>query len=226
MNPCLSQSKFGLGISVSPHEAGAEQLWDKEVLPSSGQFIMGKDHGWAEQAQGKLKKRAARKGCFAGKSCSRGTVSAAILPRAVVERGFSSMGQSRVMSGSFAKQEAVSVYRSGCLRVGGGYRCGTRGGHWPGAYGEVVSRVGWSGWRARQWDLAEYSSRVSLQPDMLCQWKRRFWWSRHSWGESFPCVAASEKSPLQQNCRESLTEGLGLNVSPRHSGVLCLAVDG
>lgn len=45
MNPCLSQSKFGLGISVSPHEAGAEQLWDKEVLSSSGQFIMGKDHG-------------------------------------------------------------------------------------------------------------------------------------------------------------------------------------
>lgn len=39
-------------------------------------------------------------------------------------------------------------------------------------------------------------------------------------------MAASEKSPLQQNCRESLTEGLGLNVSPRHSGVLCLAVDG
>lgn len=34
---------FGLGISVTVHKAGAEQLWDKEVFPSSGRF-MGKDH--------------------------------------------------------------------------------------------------------------------------------------------------------------------------------------
>lgn len=82
-----------------------------------------------EQAQEKLKKRAARKGCFAGKSCSRGATSAAPLPRALVGRGLSGMQESRVVWGSFAKLEAVSTYRSSCLRVGGGYHGGTRGGH-------------------------------------------------------------------------------------------------
>lgn len=137
------------------------------------------------------------------------------------EQGFLGWRRAGQCQDALPSMKAVSVFKSSCLRGGGGYHGGTRGRHRPSAHGEVVCRVWWSGSKAGQWLLAECSSRVSLQPDTLCQRKRRFWWSRHNLGERFLCMAALERSPLQQNSRKSLTEGHGLNVSPRRSGMLC-----
>lgn len=219
-NECLSMLMFGWGIPVTAHEAGAEQLWDKAVF-SAFRELMGQDHRWAEQTQEKLQKRAARKGCFVGKSCSRGAASAALLPRALLGRGLSSMRRAGWCWQALPSMRQCLCTEATlfCLRVGGGYHGGTRGGHWPGAYGEVVSRVWWSGWRARQWVLAECSSRVSLQPDTLSKEekvlviKAQLKWEFSLYG----CIRRVNSAAKEQN----LTEEHGLNVSHRNSGILC-----
>lgn len=219
-NECLSMLMFGWGISVTAHEAGAEQMWDKAVFPASRE-LMGREHRWTEQAQEKLQKRAARKGCLAGKSCSRGAASAALLPRALVVRGLPSMGRAECCWEALPSEKLclcteATLFWELEVDITVGPEVGTDlvpMERWSVGYDDLDGELGSGFWQ-------------SAQVECLCrqthfQRKRRVQWSRHSSGESFLCTAASEGSPLLQNSRKSLTEGHGLNVSPTNSGILC-----
>lgn len=55
-----------------------------------------------------------------------------------------------------------------------------------------------------------------------CLWSQiHFVKGREGSGDQGTAQAASEGSPLLQKSSKSLTEGHGLNVSPRNSGILC-----